>query len=274
MLNPSLCQRPVNQWFGLKSMISHWLMTPTLVVLPLLSLVLLPWIIPALPWKRFLSGLGVVLLALYYSATFPLTIAIANKGLVAFIPKDTGTTADAIVVLGRGAKFRESRVNVAAELWTSERAPLIFASGSGDGTPIIEKLKAKGIPDNALQEEHCSRTTMENALFTASVLKPQGVKKILLVTDSPHMLRSILTFRSVGFDVIAHTSSVPLKLATTEKAMLMFYEYMGLVSYGLQGRFFPKNLAKDDNALSVNFLNEASRVLKNRRGAEEAENRL
>lgn len=247
MLDPTLCDRPVSLWLVLKSMLSHILMTPTLVVLPLLALVFIPWMIPRLRWKRFWSGLGTMLLVIYFSATFPVTIAVAKKGLVAFIPPDPGTTVDAIVVLGRGGIFRNSRVDVAAELWKSHRAPLIFASGTGDGSEIIELLKTKGIPHEALKEEHCSRTTKENALFTASVLQPRGVKQILLVTDPPHMLRSLLTFRGLGFEVIPHPSPIPPGLAPSKKAMLMFYEYMGLVSYGLQGEFFNSDLAKQEN---------------------------
>lgn len=247
MLDPALCQRPASQWLTLKSMISNWLTTPTLVVLPLLVLVFLPWMIPRLRWKRFWSGLGSVLLVMYWISSFPLTIAVEKKGLMAFIPPDPGTTTDAIVVLGRGKEFRDSRVNVAAELWESHRAPLIFASGSGDGTEIVEELKARGIPDNALDEEHCSQTTKENAMFTASILQPRGVNRILLVTDPPHMLRSLLTFRRLGFEVIPHLSPIPQYLTPTKTAMLMFYEYMGLVSYGLKGELIPSQLARQEN---------------------------
>ncbi len=259
MLNLALCDRPVSQWLVAKSMLSNWLMTPILVVLPLLLLVFLPWMIPRLRWKRLWSGFATVVLVIYFSATFPLTIAVANKGLEAFIPADPGITADAIVILGRGKPFRESRVKVAAELWKSHRAPLIFASGAGDGTEILEGLKAEGIPNQALDEEHCSQTTQENALFTASALQPRGVKQILLVTDPPHMLRSLLTFRGLGFEVIPHPSPIPNELANTKKAMLVFYEYMGLFSYGLRGRFLPQNLTAQYQNLPVAKLEDLSK---------------
>ncbi len=243
----TLCNRSVSQWLVLKSTLSHWLMTPIFIVLPLLTLVFLPWMIPRLRWKRFWSGLGTVLLVVYFSATFPLTIAVAKKGLVTFIPPDPGTSADAIVVLGRGVPFRDSRVEVASELWRNHRAPFIFASGLGDGSEIVQQLKAKGIPDAALGEEHCSQTTKENALFTASILQPRGIKQILLVTDSPHMVRSLLTFKSVGFEVMSHTTPIPSQFTASKKAMLMFYEYMGLVSYGLRGDFLKHNLPQQKN---------------------------
>lgn len=245
MLDPALCHRPVSQWLGIKSMIIDWLMTPTLIVLPLVFLIFLPWIVPKFRWKRLWSGFGTLLLITYFSAQFPLTTAVANKGLVAFVPPDKGQTADAIVVLGRGETFRNSRIKVAANLWESQRAPLIFASGSGDGSEIVNGLQKKGIPSEALNEEHCSRTTKENALFTASVLQPQGINKIILVTDPPHMLRSLLTFRNVGFEVVPHKSPAP-HLTQTRKAMMMIYEYMGLVKYGLKGEFIPQNMAQKE----------------------------
>ena len=239
MLDPALCTRPPSQYLFLKYAFYRWLMTPSLVVLPLLALIVLPWIIPRLRWKRLLSSLGTVLLLVYFFAQLPLTIAVATKGLVDFLPKDPGVSADAIVVLGRGTPFRNSRVEVAAQLWKAHRAPLIFASGEGDGSQITQLLEAKGIPKQALDNENCSRTTEENAQFTAAVLEPQGVTRVVLVTDPPHMLRSLLTFRSLGFTVIPHASPLP-DLAPAEKSMVVFYEYMGLVSYSVKGRFLPK----------------------------------
>lgn len=240
MLDPALCDRPPSQWLELKRMLSDWLTTPSLIILPLLALTILPWVIPRMPWKRPLSALGTVLLLAYHAAFFPPTLAIANQGLVSFIPTDSGATADAIVVLGRGQEMRKSRVEVVSQLWQAGRAPVIFASGRGDGPRIVQMLKIKGIPAQVLDNEQCSRTTEENARFTAAVLQPQGIKTILLVTDPPHMLRSLLTFRSLQFRVIPHVSPSSSSLDRQEKSLTVFYEYMGLLKYALQGRFLPR----------------------------------
>jgi uncharacterized SAM-binding protein YcdF (DUF218 family) len=247
MLEEHSADRSMTHWFVIKDVISDWFMTPALVILPLAAIVGLPWLIPRLRRKRLLMGLGSILLVIYFTATSPLTIALANKGLVAFLPEDAGETVDAIVVLGRGDEFRPSRVEVAAQLWKAHRAPLIFASGSGDASQLVELFKAQGIPNQALAYEECSRTTEENARLTATVLKPQGVKRILLVTDPPHMLRSLVTFRHFGFTVIPRTSPLPPDLAPRRKTQMVFYEYLGLVSYGLQGRFFLPSLPEAIN---------------------------
>ena len=247
MLDPALCDRPTSQWLVLKTIVSTWLTTPALMLLPLAAMIGLPWLIPQLPWKRLFWGVASVLLLIYFIATFPLSIAVATKALVKFLPPDLGVNADAIVLLGRGDEFRQSRVKIAAELWRANRAPLIFASGTVDAPHMIRLLKAEGIPNQTLAYEECSRTTEENARFTATVLQPQGVKQILLITDSPHMLRSLLTFRSFGFTVIPYTSPVPPDLAPRTKALKVFSEYLALVGYGLQGRFLPQSLPEATN---------------------------
>lgn len=247
MLESALCDRPTSQWLVLKGILSQWLMTPSLVVILLSMLIGLPWMIPKLRRKLQFSGLGVVLLLLYLASSLPLTVALANKGLVGFLPADPGVTAEAIVVLGRGEPLRKSRVEVAEQLWRAHRAPLIFASGMGDAPQILRELGGEGIPPQALEGESCSQTTEENAQFTATLLKPRGIKQIVLVTDPPHMLRSLLTFGGLGFTVIPHTSPLPDDLASQMKALMVFREYMGLISYGLQGRFLPRNSTEVQN---------------------------
>ena len=242
MLDPAWCDHSMTHWLTLKNLFSQWLMTPTLMLVPLVIVVGFLWLIPRRRWKRLFAGLGIILLVIYFTATSSLTVALASQGLVAFLPKDPGETVDAIVVLGRGDQFRASRVEVAAKLWQAHRAPLIFASGAGDASQTIELLTAEGIPNQALAHEDCSRTTKENAEFTAAVLQPQGVRKILLVTDPPHLLRSLLTFRHFGFQVIPHTSPLPSDLAPKRKALMVFYEYLAFVTYGLQGRLFPQSI--------------------------------
>lgn len=178
-----------------------------------------------------------MLLVFYLVATSPPMIALATQGLVLALPADSGVAVDAIVVLGRGELLRNHRVEIASQLWQAKRAPKIFASGMTDTPRIIEILQTIGIPRQMLGGESCSQTTEENALFTAAILYPQGVRQILLITDPPHMLRSLLTFRSFGFTVIPRTSPLPPNWTSTTKPRFIYREYLGLVSYALLGRF-------------------------------------
>ncbi len=250
MLDPNQCPTnfPTLYWTSLSWQLFNGLTNPELVLPILLILLALPWGIKSIRHKRRWSAAVAGVLSLYLLALSPEAIAVGNRGLVQNLPQDDGSSADAIVVLGRGAELRQDRVNVAAQLWKAQRAPIIFASGMGDGEEIAQLLQEQGIPQYAIHEESCSRTTEENALFTASNLKPQHVQRIILVTDPPHMLRSALTFRGQGFDVISHPNPFPKQLSEKKKGFLVFREYLGLVSYKLQGRFDAKNTPSANRA--------------------------
>ncbi|MBW4483489.1 MAG: YdcF family protein [Tildeniella torsiva UHER 1998/13D] len=211
------------------------------IVLPVLAVkIVTPWIVRPRRWKRRMSLAGVLLVLLYGLGISPLGTHLGGKGLALLIPRDGGQPADAIVVLGRGADFRPSRVQVAADLWQQQRAPLIFASGRSDATEIGQMLEAAGVPAAAIDGEPCSATTNENALFTAALLQPQGIKRLILVTDPPHMARSLLTFRSLGFEVTPHPSPVPRSLGDRKRQFLVLREWAGLIGYGMMGRYFAR----------------------------------
>ena len=51
--------------------------------------------------------------------------------------------------------------------------------------------------------ENNSRDTFENARFSARILQPLGIRRILLVTDGMHEWRALQEFSSAGFTVVA-----------------------------------------------------------------------
>jgi len=167
----------------------------------------------------------------------PLGIAIGNWSLTVFLPSDSGEIVDAIVVLGRGDDLRNRRIVETWKLWQANRAPQIFASGMLDARYIVQELQAIGVDKYRLGGEECSQSTEENALFTAALLYPKGVKRILLVTDSPHMLRSLRMFQSFGFRVIPYPIPLPDNLQTVQKIPILVREYAALVQYTVSGRF-------------------------------------
>lgn len=193
-----------------------------------------------------LSGVTVTLLLLLA----------ADQGLVLFLPVDSGTTAQAIVVLGRGTELGIPRVDVAAELWKAKRAPLIFVSGTWDASQMLPLLENKGIPRQALDGEDCSLTTPENALFSAAILQARGIKRVLLVTDGLHLWRSLLDFRSQGFTVIPHPSPLPKNMGFMDKAFLTFREYLFLFTSGIYELFHGQRIPNLTNPV-VNLLQKA-----------------
>jgi len=181
-----------------------------------------------------------MLVAMMMLLASPLGIAIGNWGLTVFLPADSGASVDAIVVLGRGDEMRDRRTVATWKLWRANRAPQIFASGMLDARAIVQELEATGVPKQRLGGEECSQTTEENALFTAALVHSQGVKRILLVTDSPHMLRSLRTFQSFGFTAIPYPVPLSDKLRTVERLQILFREYVALAQYTVSGRFQPR----------------------------------
>jgi uncharacterized SAM-binding protein YcdF (DUF218 family) len=257
MFDSPLCDRPFTQ-FPLFSDWGpfDWLKIPLLVVLLLLVFFGLRWIIQHSRWKRRLRTPAGVILLTGVTAALVLILAMADKGLVVFLPSDSGAPAEAIVVLGRGTELGIPRIDVSAELWKAKRAPLIFVSGTGDTPRMLPLLEKKGIPKRSLDGEDCSLTTPENALFTAAILRPQGIGRILLVTDGPHMWRSLLDYRSQGFTVIPHISPLPNNMGVMDKAFLTFREYFFLILSSLNELFSGQRVPNNSPEL-VNLVQQA-----------------
>jgi uncharacterized SAM-binding protein YcdF (DUF218 family) len=236
MLDSSLCNRPIGTWTLFNWGFFDWLTIPPLVVLAFVALLAITWLIPALPWKRSIRWGGSIFLLFYLILLAPPIVALANRFLISQLPTDSGESAEVIVVLGRGKDLRTSHAEITTQLWKTGRSPKIFVSGRDDSPAIIQRLKTNGIPQQVLDNENCSQTTEENARFTATLLKPRGVHRILLVTDPAHMLRALLTFQRMGFSVIPYPSPLPPEYTAPAEAVLVFREYVGLLSYQASGR--------------------------------------
>jgi uncharacterized SAM-binding protein YcdF (DUF218 family) len=105
---------------------------------------------------------------------------------------DTGdVTADAIVVLGGGLHERPVR---AAQLFKEHVAPRIILTGYGDDQINRRILVGAGVPANVIEVEPKSRTTQENALFTAKLLHADGIRRAILVTSWYHSRRALKCF--------------------------------------------------------------------------------
>jgi uncharacterized SAM-binding protein YcdF (DUF218 family) len=267
MFESSLCERSM-----LKVPVDNdvwafrWLSKPVLLVIMLvIAFFVIHWIMKKPERRRWFSSPKGFLLMFGLTAFFPLLLVAANQALVVFLPPDPGTRVDAIVVVGRGWPLLNERVATVTELWKAGRAPRIFASGKTDTPNMIKLLKEKGIPDDAIDGENCSITTEENALFSAAILKPQGVQRILMVTDESHMLRTLLSFQAYGFKVFPKISAVPEHWNIKERGFFKVREFAGLIHYGLRGVFFPQNLSNVKNPELKTLVKEAEQYSRNQR---------
>jgi uncharacterized SAM-binding protein YcdF (DUF218 family) len=131
-----------------------------------------------------------------------------------------GQRADAIVVLGSGRERGDpawgtdqptgiglERQRYAARLAKASGLPVLTSGGLHYGTPPSEaRLMADSMLDDfgvtVRWQEGLSRTTWENAQMSASMLLPQGIKRVVVVTQAAHMPRSVWSFQKAGFEVV------------------------------------------------------------------------
>ena len=175
---------------------------------------------------------------------------------------------DGIVVRGGAIDDLTSRdrgtptLNSAADRMTTfvalsrryPRARLVFTGGSGDLEQGLsdEARYARilfaqlGLPPGRVTFEAASRTTWENALDTASLVRPKPGERWVLLTSASHMPRAVGVFRRVGWSVLPwpvgyqsrdHVRSwgraLGQKLSVLDWAA---HEWIGLAAYYLQGR--------------------------------------
>lgn len=251
-----------SNWVELNWAFYRVMTNPRVVTLVLLAMMALLLLGQFPKWrKRLLRGLAIAL-GIYWLVISPPVAALAVHGLLGFVPKDAGTTADAIVVLGRGSQEEGNRYPIGLELLQANRAPNIFITGRRNIEDVAELMQQVNLPLTQLKGSRCGRTTYEEAWVTATILGPQGVQTLLLVSDEPHMLRAWLTFQAEGFTVIPYPIPLPSWLSSARRSMLTLREYPGLLSYALLGRF------RQDATTTLNAPNPERIAEVERRGCE------
>ena len=69
-----------------------------------------------------------------------------------------------------------------------------------------EMLERDGIPETMIWTEERSRSTYENAVYGAEVLRSHGITTIALVVEAQSMLRAEACFRKQGITVVPAAS--------------------------------------------------------------------
>jgi uncharacterized SAM-binding protein YcdF (DUF218 family) len=175
-------------------------------------------IIHWIPMTLLLRLLGAGLLVAFALAAFsPLPNRVA--ALVA-VRADPGR-ADAIVVLGGGAEWPHGELSSTAlhrtiqgiRLYKEGLAPLLVLSGAQGRTPPTPSARRRAlalacdIPRQAIVTDEGATTTRDETDRVAGLLRPRGVRTILLVTDPYHMVRARYLFERAGFAVRAVPAS-------------------------------------------------------------------
>jgi uncharacterized SAM-binding protein YcdF (DUF218 family) len=137
------------------------------------------------------------------------------------LPRNTDLgAAQAIVVLGGGVRSGDGgdipdelgalsleRVVLAAEAYRRLHLPVAVSGGRVGGAHASEGslMKAALEADFAVPvgwNEDRSRTTWENALYTARLLQPNKLTTIVVVTQAWHLPRALWSFERAGFKAL------------------------------------------------------------------------
>jgi len=132
-----------------------------------------------------------------------------------------GERASAIVVLGAGREQSDpawggdqpgyialERLRYAARIAKASDLPILTSGGLHFGEPPSEAMLGAEVLQRDLDVttrwlEERSRTTWENAVFSAEMLRAAGIDRVVLVTSASHMPRSRWCFEQNGIEVVA-----------------------------------------------------------------------
>jgi uncharacterized SAM-binding protein YcdF (DUF218 family) len=202
--------------FGLRVVLRGLIMPPALQLLIAITGLLV--------WRRrarlgfALCAIGIVSLWLLSTPFIADAIAHSAEDYPALHPAHltpAQAQAQAIVILGGG--FRRDAPEVGADT-PSITGDLRLIEGARVARATHLPVAISGAPPEAaamrsfmesdLQVpvrwvEGESWTTRQNAEFSARMLRPLGIDRIILVTSSPHMTRAVGDFTAAGFQVTA-----------------------------------------------------------------------
>jgi uncharacterized SAM-binding protein YcdF (DUF218 family) len=138
--------------------------------------------------------------------------------------------------IGAGTYWRSV---YAVQSWRYGRFRTIVVCGSETAEAMREFLLFEHVPEDRIVLENFSRSTRENALFAASILKNMPGRKVLLTSDY-HMYRSLRAFAKAG--VQAEPKPIPdaLKLGGNwtlrwQVSVELLTETGKIVAYRLRG---------------------------------------
>ena len=139
----------------------------------------------------------------------PITIVVLGGGMEPFAPE-----------YGASSLQHASLERLRYGVWLSRQTglPLAFSGGVGWGQPnvkpearIAEQIAAAEFGQPLKWVEDSSRDTRENAAYSVALLRPAGIRHIVLVTHGWHMPRAMRAFETAaGSDI--HVEAAPMGL--------------------------------------------------------------
>ena len=206
----------MSSWLWLKAVLKTLVLPPTGPLLVAAMGVALMRLAPRL--GRALAGAAVAgLIALSIPAVAELLVGFV--GASATLDHEQARTAKALVILGAGvrrdapeyggdtlAALTLERVRYGARIARLTSLPVLVSGGSVLGGEPEARLMATslqsefGVPVRWV--ESGSRTTHENAVGTAAILRREGIDRVVLVTHAFDTKRAVAEFNAQGIDVV------------------------------------------------------------------------
>jgi uncharacterized SAM-binding protein YcdF (DUF218 family) len=194
---------------------------------------------------------GYVLLALFLLAISSLPIgAWLSRPLL--LPHSKAN-ADAVVMLACGFMSAGApdfggyqRFVHAARLFREKRAPVLVLStseiaknGHRQKYWVASLSWLCHLHEPGVEVLDRGRDTRSEARIIAEHLLPRGLKRILLVTNGPHILRSVRAFEKAGFEVLPAPVQTAATIREADDGLGLFHfavhEWLGLLLYWLRG---------------------------------------
>lgn len=234
---------------------------PRELILPPANLFLLI-LIGLLVWRRWprtgriVAGTGLALLAVLSTTAGASLFVRPLERMTAPLMAPERAGAQAIVVLAAGRLqdapeyggrdipdyLALARLRYAAHLQRATALPVLVSGGIGARAvdagdyPMAEAMAAAlredfGVPVKWIEAR--SRDTAENAAYSAAMLRKDGVKRVLLVTDAMHMPRARMAFEHEGLEVVSAPTMFFSRQARSSSALVPSAEGMRRSWYAL-----------------------------------------
>ena len=185
------------------------------------------FLIAYLAWKRgerFAAKAIVLVTAVFYLLSTYLVADVLMGALEDAYAPPAKPEGDVVVMLGGGAfsdapdvdgegaltASPSTRLLTAVRLAQKLDLPILVSGGQVFQESGKEALLAKrtllslGIPESRILVEGASQNTVQNAAYTAKILKEHGLVRPILVTSAFHMKRSVLNYEKLGIEVVPY----------------------------------------------------------------------
>jgi uncharacterized SAM-binding protein YcdF (DUF218 family) len=192
-----------------------------------------------------LSRLGIAAIAGIILVTGYMTYRIWDRG-----NRDDSRTADAIVVLGAAqyngvpSPLFQRRLDHAIQLYRDGIAPVLIVTGGKLPLDITTEAQTaatyaikQGVPKAAILAEDRGMNTLESLRSVRSILHDHGLHSAVIVSNRPHMLRSLRMASDLGIEAYGSptTTTSPAESSLGVEVEDTIHEIGGLGLYFLTG---------------------------------------